>query len=471
MAKKPLPYPEKKTVIKKHHTGRYIGITLGILIILVALIYLIKTEVLVKTPVTLPQKEGVAASVGTSDITLAELNTAYERLPEQYKAQLTRTDVLKQLIDEKLLLLDAEAKKITVSEADVQKEISALMVTNNITEEEFNQALALQGVNKSEFLTAFKNRLLIAKLFNVTVLSATTVTTQEAKTYYDENQDIFTQPASVHAAHILVNTSAEADEIVSELSSGKNFTDLAKKYSIDPSAKVNGGDLGYFSQGMMVPAFEEAAFATAKGKYSDPVQTQFGWHIIWVIDTKPAQVILFDDIKTELIESLRMTKARTDFQTYLSELGNKTKIVTYFSESITPTATMPAGANDENIPPEQLPVTSAPAEEQSPAETPTETAPAETTKPAAGTLAACLTDKDAILYGAYWNKDTEDQMNLFGTEKADLPYVECGVSDDYAAQKKECKDEKILGYPTWKIAGKLVPGILTKEQVKALAGC
>ena len=85
----------------------------------------------------------MAATVGTLDISLAELNSAYDRLPAEYKQQLSKTDVLKQLIDEKLLILDAEAKKITVPDKEVQTEIAGLMKANNISETEFVQAIRL----------------------------------------------------------------------------------------------------------------------------------------------------------------------------------------------------------------------------------------------------------------------------------------------------------------------------------------
>ena len=90
---------------------------------------------------------------------------------------------------------------------------------------------------------------------------------------------------SVHAEHILVKTAAEAQQIKKSIDEGGDFEYYARAYSICPSGR-NGGDLGYFGHGQMVPEFERAAFATPVGQVSKPVYTQFGWHLIKVLDKK-----------------------------------------------------------------------------------------------------------------------------------------------------------------------------------------
>ena len=89
----------------------------------------------------------------------------------------------------------------------------------------------------------------------------------------------------VRASHILVKTEKEANEVVYDLMTGKSFEDIAKLKSLCPSKK-NGGDLGFFGKGMMVPEFEKAAFAMKKGETSKPVKTQFGWHLIKLTDVQ-----------------------------------------------------------------------------------------------------------------------------------------------------------------------------------------
>ena len=92
-------------------------------------------------------------------------------------------------------------------------------------------------------------------------------------------------PSRVHAAHILVKTEIEAQACLYDATHGKSFSDIAKEKSMCPSGK-KGGDLGWFARGQMVKEFETAAFSTKKGEISKPVKTQFGWHIIQVLETE-----------------------------------------------------------------------------------------------------------------------------------------------------------------------------------------
>ncbi len=123
----------------------------------------------------------------------------------------------------------------------------------------------------------------------------------------------------VHARHILVATEDEAKQIEAALKQGADFATLAKEKSKDPSGAANGGDLGWFTKDQMVPEFADAAFKLDKGQISDPVHTQFGWHIILVVDKRVKPIPTFDQVKPqlenyvahraqeELVENLRKT--------------------------------------------------------------------------------------------------------------------------------------------------------------------
>ncbi len=109
----------------------------------------------------------------------------------------------------------------------------------------------------------------------------------------------------VHARHILVKTKEEAEAIIKQLDGGADFQKLANEHTSDPSGKTNGGDLGYFGPGQMVPEFDKAAFALAVGSYTkEPVQTQFGWHVIKVEDKRAQQPPAFDQVKDQIRSSL-----------------------------------------------------------------------------------------------------------------------------------------------------------------------
>ena len=108
----------------------------------------------------------------------------------------------------------------------------------------------------------------------------------------------------IHARHILVKTKAEAEAIIAELKAGGDFAAIARKKSMDPSAR-SGGDLGFFTKEQMVPAFSAAAFKLAPGEYTaEPVKTQFGWHVIKVDGRRDATPPKFSDMENELRRSL-----------------------------------------------------------------------------------------------------------------------------------------------------------------------
>ena len=144
----------------------------------------------------------------------------------------------------------------------------------------------------------------------------------QIKEYYEQNTRLFTQAPQRRAAHILINASADdsdktheeklakATEILAMAKSGSDFSELAKKYSEGPS-KEAGGEIGFFEQGQMVPAFDEAVFSMAKGDISDIVKTQFGYHIIHLEDIKPASTKTLEDAKQQILSTLQKKEAES----------------------------------------------------------------------------------------------------------------------------------------------------------------
>jgi peptidyl-prolyl cis-trans isomerase C len=143
-----------------------------------------------------------------------------------------------------------------------------------------------------------RNKVLMEALLQNTAKAAET--DAEMHKVYDEAVKEMGTEQEVHARHILVETEAEAKAIEVELKKGADFAEEAKKKSKDPSAATNGGDLGYFTKDQMVPEFAEVAFKLGNGQISDPVKTQFGWHIIKVEDKRTKPTPTFDDVKNQL---------------------------------------------------------------------------------------------------------------------------------------------------------------------------
>jgi len=161
-----------------------------------------------------------------------------------------------------------------------------------------------------------RNKVLMGALLQNAAKAAET--DAEMHKVYDQAAKEMGAEQEVHARHILVETEAEAKAIEAELKKGADFADEAKKKSKDPGA-ANGGDLGYFTKDQMVPEFAEAAFKLDKGQISDPIHTQFGWHIIKVEDKRTKPTPSFEDVKpqvenyiahraqAQLVDSLRKT--------------------------------------------------------------------------------------------------------------------------------------------------------------------
>ena len=153
-----------------------------------------------------------------------------------------------------------------------------------------------------------RNKVLMEALLQDTGQAA--LTDEAMHKVYDEAVKQMPPEEEVHARHILVPTEAEAKEIEAELKKGADFATLAKEKSKDPGA-ADGGDLGYFTKDQMVPEFSEAAFKLDKGQISDPVHTQFGWHIIKVEDKRMKPTPTFDEVKPQ-IENFVAHKAQAE---------------------------------------------------------------------------------------------------------------------------------------------------------------
>lgn len=144
----------------------------------------------------------------------------------------------------------------------------------------------------------------------------------EEKKFYEENPDLFTAKPQVSAKHILVDGEDSANDIAKEVADGLSFEEAAKKYSNCPS-KEQGGDLGYFSKGQMVPEFEKAAFEGEIGKVIGPVQTQFGYHLILVEDKKEGSVVPFEQVEAQIHQQLIQEKQKEAYDAKVKELEAK----------------------------------------------------------------------------------------------------------------------------------------------------
>lgn len=180
------------------------------------------------------------------------------------------------------------------------------------------QDAASRGLDQSESYLArveqLKKRALMEEALAQNI--ATAVTDEGVRAFYDEQLSSTPVQQEVRARHILVETEEEAQAVMERLEAGEDFVALADELTIDPSGKGQGGDLGYFGRGRMVPSFEEAAFALEPGEVSDPVQSQFGYHIIKSEDRRDIAPPAFEQVEGQIREMLGR-QAQTAYVTRL----------------------------------------------------------------------------------------------------------------------------------------------------------
>lgn len=240
-----------------------------------------------------PQDGRVAAVVNGDQVMVDEL---FDLLYAQ-----GGSEILDQLITRQLIIQEAGRLGIVVSEDDVDAEIDKIIEEGFTgSEEEFLMILAQYGVA----LEAFREDARLNLLARAIAMEQTEFTEDQGRDFFEENRHLYEQQEEVEARHILVETEAEAEEVAELLDEGEDFVELAREYSTDQSNKDDGGYLGFFGRGRMVEPFEEAAFSLSPGEYSDPVETEFGFHIIEVLDRKDQEEVQYEDVSEQVMEAL-----------------------------------------------------------------------------------------------------------------------------------------------------------------------
>ena len=291
------------------------------------------------------KEEGkVLATIDGEKITLEEFNKELDRIPANMKMLVLTQSGKQSFLDRYVVkrLLMEEAKK------------------ENIEKDKDFQ----------ERLNDIREQLLIESLLKKKVTTNINPSEQELKDYYEKNKEKFKTGQEVDTRQILVKTEKEAKEIRAKLDKGEDFADLAKRFSIDPSAKATGGAIGFHAKGTLLPEYEAVAFKLTKvGQISPPVKTQLGYHIIQLQGMKPPAYTPYDEVKEFIKQRIVQEKQNDVLEKYVADLKSKAKI--------TVNAELLKGEAEKGGPAAKVegPASTAPAEKVSEAPSKNETPP------------------------------------------------------------------------------------------------
>jgi peptidyl-prolyl cis-trans isomerase C len=247
---------------------------------------------------TIPDDQ-ILAKIGSRTVTEGDLKQMANAVPEKFRYYYQTPEGRKQTLDYivNIYALAAEAEK--------------------------------QGLDKTpdaEKLLAFtRNDLLARLLLDKMTKESPAPSEADGKKYFEQNKTEFSTPESIKLHHVLVENEKEAKDVLARLKKGEKFAEIATQVSICPS-KTKGGDLDWMPKGSLVPEIEEVAFKMKKGQIEGPVKSKFGYHILFLEDSKPAEEASFDQVKEYIIEQLKYQKQQEQYEKIADSLRKKMNV-------------------------------------------------------------------------------------------------------------------------------------------------
>lgn len=274
-------------------------------------------------------EKGVIATVDGRQISRAEFEKAYGKKKSMFKSRYgvdldsleiakarVKTKIVSELVEERIIRNEAERRNLNVDSKDVARKLEE-MKQRFRNDKEHAQALADLQIQLSDVLASINEELLRERVFEA-VTHGIGISDADVSAYYDANIDQFKRAEVVALRHILVKDQKLSSELVSQLKNGASFADLAAKYSEDTATRSKAGDLGLIRRGELVPQIEDVAFALPVGQLSDPVKTQFGYHILTITGHFPSRLQPFTEIQSELRARLITEKKQQVFEHWLA---------------------------------------------------------------------------------------------------------------------------------------------------------
>ena len=299
-------------------------------------------------------QNGHIAMVNGQPVSLADYNRTLDQAKKEYEQHFhvdfnsdqgkkmlsgMKDSIVHQLINQKLLMLEAQKRGLKASDAEIELKLATIKKSFP-NDDAFNKVISQYGLTLPELKQQIAKEIVVEKLQN-DVTKDIQVTDAQVAAFYHKNLQMFTHGAEVHARHILVKFDpnakdkakdearalAKIQEIQAKLKAGAKFSQLAEQYSDDPGSKAQGGDLGFFARGQMVPQFEKAAFSLKDGQISGPVKTIYGYHLIKRIAGKQAGVEPLSEVAPGIRMQLENQVRNQAFQAFVAKLNSSAKIV------------------------------------------------------------------------------------------------------------------------------------------------
>ena len=272
---------------------------------------------------------------------LADLTRQMESSPAHTRdaqAIVLKRRVLDALVDERLLVQQAQQLKLGVTSEEIDRAIEEIRRQNNVDLDELMKALKQQGMTMAQYRQDLRRQILRLKVINAAVRSRVAVSDEEVRVYYEQNVRKMGVQRSVRASHVFLlipdgATPAEVErkrrlaaDLVERARGGEDFGKLARQYSEDPATKEEGGDLGYFTRGSLPPAVEEIVFNMEVGEVRGPIRAARGFHVIKLQDRKDEGVKPLAKIKEQLRQQLYQQEMEKATKAWLADIRRKAHV-------------------------------------------------------------------------------------------------------------------------------------------------
>ena len=242
------------------------------------------------------------------------------------------------MIDSKLVQQQASELKLSVTPEEVDRAVEQVKTQNKLDDATFRSALEQQGFTMEGYRKTLKKQILELKVINTAVRSRVTVSDDEVKTYYHQNEKLMAGDRQSHLRQILIAVPEKASDadaatkqrvatkVVELARNGTSYTELAKQYSDDDGTKASGGDLGWVGKGVLVDALDDAMQAMEPNDVRGPIRTDRGWVILQMVERKSGDLKPYEEIKEQLRKQLYDQQVEKAQQSWLRELRKKAHV-------------------------------------------------------------------------------------------------------------------------------------------------